>query len=204
MKKEELEHVTLEQALHHPNWAMGKKITIDSATMVNKGLELIEAKWLFGVEVDRVQIIVQPQSLIHSMVEFEDRGIIAQLGTPDMRLPIQYALFYPERRYLDSQAVDFAKLGCITFEEPDMDTFYALRLAYEAGRQGGSLPTVLNAANELAVSLFLQGQISFVQITQLIQQCMENHKIIANPTLEEILSVEKETYELVEAMIQNV
>ena len=204
MQKEELEHVTLEQALHHPNWAMGKKITIDSATMVNKGLELIEAKWLFGVEVDRVQIIVQPQSLIHSMVEFEDRGIIAQLGTPDMRLPIQYALFYPERRYLDSQAVDFAKLGCITFEEPDMDTFYALPLAYEAGRQGGSLPTVLNAANELAVSLFLQGQISFVQITQLIQQCMENHKIIANPTLEEILSVEKETYELVEAMIQNV
>lgn len=204
MKKEELEHVTLEQALHHPNWAMGKKITIDSATMVNKGLELIEARWLFDVSVDQVQIIVQPQSLIHSMVEFEDRGIMAQMGTPDMRLPIQYALFYPQRRYLDSQAVDFTKLGSITFEKPDMDTFYALRLAYEAGRRGGSLPTVLNAANELAVSLFLQRKISFVQITQIIQQCMENHKIIANPTLEEILSVEKETYELVEALIQKI
>ena len=202
MKKEELENVTLEQALHHPNWAMGKKITIDSATMVNKGLELMEARWLFDVPVDKVQIIVQPQSLIHSMVEFEDRGIIAQMGTPDMRLPIQYALCYPHRRFLDSQAVDFTKLGAITFEEPDMDTFYALRLAYEAGRKGGSLPTVLNAANELAVSLFLKKQISFVQITQIIRQCMEHHKIIANPTLEEILSVEKETYELVEALTQ--
>ncbi len=202
MTKEQLENVTLEQALRHPNWAMGKKITIDSATMVNKGLEVIEAKWLFGVPVDKVQVVVQPQSLIHSMVEFEDCGIMAQLGTPDMRLPIQYALFYPDRIYLDSQPVDFAKIGTISFEEPDMETFYALKLAYEAGKAGGSLPTVFNAANELAVSKFIHGEIRFVQITQIIEACMKEHKQIEAPTLEEILQTETQTYEMVEKMLQ--
>ena len=153
-KREELEHIQVEDALKHPNWAMGRKITIDSSTMVNKGLEVIEAKWLFDVSVDQVQVVVQPQSIIHSMVEYEDGAVIAQLGTPDMKLPIQYALYYPERRYLPGERLDFETLTQITFEKPDMETFYGLKLAYEAGRIGGSLPTVLNAANEKAVAMF--------------------------------------------------
>lgn len=196
-KLEDLKNIQVEDALKHPNWAMGRKITIDSSTMVNKGLEVIEAKWLFDVEVDDVQVVVQPQSIIHSMVEYEDGAVIAQLGTPDMKLPIQYALYYPERRYLPGDRLDFATLTQITFEKPDMDTFYGLRLAYEAGRKGGSLPTVLNAANEKAVALFLDRKIQYLQIPEIIKECMENHKNISDPSLEEILNTEQETYEFI-------
>lgn len=194
-KTEELKNIKVEDALKHPNWAMGQKITIDSSTMVNKGLEVIEAKWLFGVSVDQIQVVVQPQSIIHSMVEYEDGAIIAQLGTPDMKLPIQYALYYPERRYLPGDRLDFHTLSQITFEKPDMETFYGLKLAYEAGRTGGSLPTVLNAANELAVSKFLHRDIGYLQIPEMIQAAMERHKVIENPNVEEILQTEQETYE---------
>ena len=197
--RKELENIQVEDALKHPNWAMGRKITIDSSTMVNKGLEVIEAKWLFGVDVDRVQVVVQPQSIIHSMVEYEDGAVIAQLGTPDMKLPIQYALYYPERRYLPGDRLDFETLSQITFEKPDMDTFYGLRLAYEAGRTGGSLPTVLNAANEKAVAMFLNHEIRYLQIPEIIQECMEQHRLIECPTVEEILAVEQATYEMIEA-----
>ena len=176
---------------------MGRKITIDSSTMVNKGLEVIEAKWLFGVSVDQIQVVVQPQSIIHSMVEYEDGAVIAQLGTPDMKLPIQYALYYPERRYLPGDRLDFAELTQITFEKPDMETFYGLKLAFDAGRKGGSLPTVLNAANERAVAMFLDRKIKYLQIPEIIQACMENHKNIADPTVEEILKTEQETYEFI-------
>ena len=196
-KREELKNIQVEDALKHPNWEMGRKITIDSSTMVNKGLEVIEAKWLFGVTVDQIQVVVQPQSIIHSMVEYEDGAVIAQLGTPDMKLPIQYALYYPERRYLPGDRLDFAALQQITFEKPDMDTFYGLKLAYEAGRRGGSLPTVLNAANERAVAMFLDRKIGYLQIPEIIQACMENHKNIENPTVEEILKTEQETYEFI-------
>ena len=196
-KREELKDIRVEDALKHPNWEMGKKITIDSSTMVNKGLEVIEAKWLFGVAVDQIQVVVQPQSIIHSMVEYEDGAVIAQLGTPDMKLPIQYALYYPERRYLPGGRLDFAALQQITFEKPDMDTFYGLKLAYEAGRRGGSLPTVLNAANERAVAMFLDRKIGYLQIPEIIQACMENHKNIENPTVEEILKTEQETYQFI-------
>ena len=196
-KREELEHIQVEDALKHPNWAMGRKITIDSSTMVNKGLEVIEAKWLFDVNVDQVQVVVQPQSIIHSMVEYEDGAVIAQLGTPDMKLPIQYALYYPERRYLPGERLDFETLTQITFEKPDMETFYGLKLAYEAGRVGGSLPTVLNAANEKAVAMFLNREIRYLQIPEIIQDCMEQHKNIANPTVPEILAAEQETYEYI-------
>ena len=196
-KREELEHIQVEDALKHPNWAMGRKITIDSSTMVNKGLEVIEAKWLFDVSVDQVQVVVQPQSIIHSMVEYEDGAVIAQLGTPDMKLPIQYALYYPERRYLPGERLDFATLTQITFEKPDMETFYGLKLAYEAGRVGGSLPTVLNAANEKAVAMFLNREIRYLQIPEIIQDCMERHNNIANPTVPEILGAEQETYEYI-------
>ena len=192
---EELKHVTVEDALNHPNWSMGRKITIDSSTMVNKGLEVIEAKWLFGVDVDRVQVVVQPQSIIHSMVEYVDGAIIAELGTPDMKLPIQYALYYPERRFLPGDRVDFWTLGKLEFEKPDTDTFYGLELAYEAGRKGGSLPTVFNAANELAVSKFLNREIKYLEITEIIEDCMKAHKNIENPTLEQILETEAATYE---------
>lgn len=194
-KIEELKNIKVEDALKHPNWAMGQKITIDSSTMVNKGLEVIEAKWLFGVPVDQVEVVVQPQSIIHSMVEYEDGAIIAQLGTPDMKLPIQYALYYPERKYLPGDRLDFSTLSQITFEKPDMETFYGLKLAYEAGRTGGSLPTVLNAANELAVSKFLHRDIGYLQIPEMIQAAMERHKVIENPNVEEILQTEQETYE---------
>ena len=194
-KREELKNIQVEDALKHPNWEMGRKITIDSSTMVNKGLEVIEAKWLFGVTVDQIQVVVQPQSIIHSMVEYEDGAVIAQLGTPDMKLPIQYALYYPERRYLPGDRLDFAALQQITFEKPDMETFYGLKLAYEAGRRGGSLP--LNAANERAVAMFLDRKIGYLQIPEIIQACMENHKNIEDPTVEEILKTEQETYEFI-------
>ena len=196
-KLEDLENIQVEDALKHPNWAMGRKITIDSSTMVNKGLEVIEAKWLFGVDVDQIQVVVQPQSIIHSMVEYEDGAVIAQLGTPDMKLPIQYALYYPERRYLPGDRLDFSTLQQITFEQPDLETFYGLKLAFEAGRTGGSLPTVLNAANEKAVALFLDRKIKYLQIPEIIQACMETHKNIAAPTVEEILKTEQETYEVI-------
>ena len=195
--RDELKNIQAEDALKHPNWEMGRKITIDSSTMINKGLEVIEAKWLFDVDVDKVEVVVQPQSIIHSMVEYEDGAIIAELGTPDMKLPIQYALYYPERRFLPGDRVNFDVLKQITFERPDMETFYGLRLAYEAGRRGGSLPTVFNAANERAVSLFLDHKIGYLQIPEMIQVCMEKHKVIENPTVEQILEAETETYEFI-------
>lgn len=194
-KQEDLLNIRVEDALKHPNWAMGRKITIDSSTMVNKGLEVMEAKWLFNVDIDDVQVVVQPQSVIHSMVEFVDGAVIAQLGTPDMKLPIQYALYYPERRYLPGDRVDFWKIGHLDFEEPDMDTFYGLELAYEAGRTGGTLPTVFNAANELAVSQFLNREIKYLEIIEIIEDCMRAHKTIENPTVEQILETEAATYE---------
>lgn len=196
-KREELEQIQVEDALKHPNWEMGRKITIDSSTMVNKGLEVIEAKWLFDVDVDQVEVVVQPQSIIHSMVEYEDGAVIAQLGTPDMKLPIQYALYYPERRYLPGDRLDFGTLSQITFEKPDMETFYGLKLAFEAGRKGGSLPTVLNAANEKAVALFLDRKIRYLEIPEIIQASMEQHKMIEDPTVEEILNTEQSTYEFI-------
>ena len=194
-KREDLVNIQVEDALKHPNWEMGRKITIDSSTLVNKGLEVIEAKWLFDVSVDDVQVVVQPQSVIHSMVEYVDGAIIAELGTPDMKLPIQYALYYPERRYLPGDRVDFWSLGKLDFEKPDTETFYGLALAYEAGRKGGTLPTVFNAANELAVSLFLDRKIGYLDITDTIEDCMRAHKNIDNPTLEQILETEAATYE---------
>ena len=198
-KREDLEKVKLEDALKHPNWAMGQKITIDSATLVNKGLEVMEAKWLFQVDLDHIKVVVQPQSVIHSMVQFVDGGIIAQLGTPDMKLPIQYALYYPDRRYLAGERLDFAKLGQITFEEPDMETFLGLPLAMKASQMGGSMPTVFNAANERAVSKFLQRKIGFTDIYQIIIESMEHHKVQQQPTIEEILDTEKATYEFIES-----
>ena len=196
-KREELADIKVEDALKHPNWEMGRKITIDSSTMVNKGLEVIEAKWLFGVSVDQIQVVVQPQSIIHSMVEYEDGAVIAQLGTPDMKLPIQYAIYYPERRFLPGDRLDFGTLSRITFEQPDMETFYGLKLAYQAGRAGGTLPTVFNAANERAVALFLDRKIRYLQIPEIIQACMEAHKNIDAPDVETILKTERETYEFI-------
>lgn len=197
--KEELEKVQVEQALKHPNWSMGRKITIDSATMVNKGLEVMEAKWLFDVDFSQIQVVVHPQSIIHSMVQYRDGAVIAQLGMPDMKLPIQYALYYPERRYLGGERVDFAKLSQMTFEEPDMETFYGLKLAFAAGEKGGSMPTVYNAANELAVQKFLDKKITFLQIPELIGMAMEEHQWIENPNVEQILETESWTYELMES-----
>lgn len=198
-KKEELLNVTVEDALKHPNWSMGRKITIDSATMVNKGLEVIEAKWLFGVDVDQIQVVVQPQSVIHSMIELKDGAVMAQLGTPDMRLPIQYALFYPERRYLKGDRLDFTAIKSLSFDVPDLDVFEGLKMAYEAGRVGGSLPTVLNAANEKAVSLFLDKKIKFLDIARIIRECMEDHEVIQNPSLDDILEIEREVYKKIES-----
>ena len=194
-KEEELLEIRVEDALKHPNWSMGQKITIDSSTMVNKGLEVIEAKWLFGVDVDRVQVVVQPQSIIHSMVEYVDGAVMAQLGTPDMKLPIQYALYYPQRRDLPGERLDFWSLGKIEFEMPDMDTFYGLKLAYEAGRAGGSLPTVFNAANELAVSMFLRREVKYLEIVEIIEDCMRAHRNIENPDIQQILDTEAATYD---------
>lgn len=198
-KLEDLANIQVEDALKHPNWAMGRKITIDSSTMVNKGLEVIEAKWLFGVNVDQIQVVVQPQSIIHSMVEYEDGAVIAQLGTPDMRLPIQYALCYPDRRFLKGDRLDFHMLKQITFEEPDRETFKGLPMAIEAAQTGGSMPTVFNAANELAVRKFLQKKISFLDIYEIIGQSMSRHTAVADPDLDQILEIEKETYQWIES-----
>lgn len=197
-KRDELENVRVEDALKHPNWAMGHKITIDSATLVNKGLEVMEAKWLFGVDLDQIQVVVQPQSVIHSMVEFTDGSVMAQLGTPDMRLPIQYALYRGERRFLDDERLDFTKLGSITFEAPDTETFKGLPLAIKASKEGGSMPTVFNAANEKAVALFLERKIAFLDIYRIIEEAMERHKVVADPGIEEILNIEQEIYRWIE------
>lgn len=197
-KKEELASVTVEDALRHPNWTMGRKITIDSSTMVNKGLEVMEARWLFDVDYDHIQVVIQPQSVIHSMVEFVDGAVMAQLGTPDMKLPIQYALTYPQRRNLPGERLDFSKLTDITFEKPDPDTFRGLSLAYQAGREGGSMPTVFNAANERAVAMFLNREIGYPDIPRIIEEAMMDHRKIADPSLEEILAVEAEVYAKIE------
>lgn len=197
-KREELRQVQVEDALKHPNWSMGKKITIDSATMVNKGLEVMEAKWLFDVELEQIQVVVHPQSVIHSMVEYADGAVIAQLGTPDMRLPIQYALYYPNRRALSGEPLDFYQLSSLTFEEPDMETFSGLALAFKAMKKGGNIPTIYNAANEKAVSLFLERKISFLEIPEIIDTCMEQCCFRENPCLEEILETETEVYTLIE------
>ncbi len=194
---EQMRDIRVEDALKHPNWTMGRKITIDSSTMVNKGLEVMEARWLFGVELDRVQVVVQPQSVIHSMVEFEDGAVMAQLGTPDMRLPIQYALYYPERRFLDTEHLDFWKLRQITFEEPDLVNFRGLALAYEAGRRGGNVPTMFNAANELAVAMFLDRKIKYLDIIDIIEQTMTNIEYIDNPDVSRILDTEAAAYEFI-------
>lgn len=198
--RDQLVNIQVEDALKHPNWEMGRKITIDSSTLVNKGLEVMEAKWLFDVDLDRIQVVVQPQSIIHSMVEFEDGAVIAQLGTPDMKLPIQYALYYPERRFLPGDRLDFWKLGQITFEKPDTDTFRGLALAYRAMREGGSVPTVYNAANEKAVSLFLDRKIGYLDITRIIEECMDTHEQIHMPSVDEILAVEQEVYRRIDMM----
>ena len=198
-KKEELKNVQVEDALKHPNWSMGRKITIDSATLVNKGLEMMEARWLFGVEPKDIQIVVQPKSIIHSMVEFVDGAVIAQLGTPDMKLPIQYALYYPNRRHLPGDRLDFWTLNQITFEKPDMENFPGLKLAFNAAAAGGTMPTVYNAANERAVAKFLDRKIGFLDIPEIIRSCMAEHKVTENPTVEQILETEAATYELIES-----
>ena len=197
-KKEDLKNIQVEDALKHPNWEMGRKITIDSSTMVNKGLEVIEAKWLFDVPFDNIQVVVQPQSVIHSMVEYEDGAVMAQLGTPDMRLPIQYALYYPERRTLPGERLDFYKLAGLDFIEPDMETFRGLKLAYEVGKAGGSMPTVYNAANERAVEKFLNRKIGYLEIIEVIDYALSKHKFIENPSLTDILQIEQETYRVIE------
>ena len=195
----ELEKVTVEDALKHPNWSMGRKITIDSATLVNKGLEVMEAKWLFDVEMDQIEVVVQPQSIIHSMVQFQDGAVMAQLGTPDMRLPIQYALYYPDRFFLNDERLDFAQIKNITFEAPDLSVFKGLALAYQAGKKGGSMPTALNAANEKAVAMFLDRKIKFLDIWEIIAYCMEKHQFKKNPQLDEILATEQEVYDMIES-----
>lgn len=193
-----LETVTLEAALNHPNWSMGPKITIDSSTMVNKGLEVMEAKWLFGVDYSQIEVVIQPQSIIHSMVQYVDGAIIAQLGTPNMRVPIEYALFYPERRSLSGDRLDFSKLSQITFEKPDYKVFRGLSLAIEAGKTGGTMPTVFNAANERAVAKFLKGEIKYTDIVRSIEKCMDAHKVSAHPDLEEILAAEQWVYSILQ------
>ena len=198
-KKEDLKHVTLEDALKHPNWSMGQKITIDSATLVNKGLEVIEAKWLFDVDLDNIQVVVQPESIIHSMVEFVDGAVLAQLGTPDMKLPIQYALYYPERRSLPGERLDFRKMRGILFEEPDTEVFKGIPLAMKASRAGGTMTTVFNAANELAVAKFLKKSIGFLDIYEIIEEAMDRHQIRENPDVDEILEAERMTYEWIES-----
>lgn len=198
-KRSELAHVQVEDALRHPNWAMGQKITIDSATMVNKGLEVMEATWLFGVEPERIQVVVHPQSVIHSMVEYEDGAVLAQLGTPDMRLPIQYALYYPDRKRMFGKRLDFYELSSLTFEEPDRETFPGLTLAYQAMERGGNIPAAYNAANEKAVALFLQRKISFLEIPEIIQGSMENCRFKKQPDLGEILETEQEVYQWIES-----
>lgn len=196
---EELEQVTVEDALRHPNWSMGRKITIDSATMVNKGLEVMEAKWLFGVTPGQIEVVVHPQSILHSAVQFEDGAVIGQMGVPDMRLPILYALFYPQRRTLYAEELDLFSVGTLTFERPDLETFYGLSLAYDALDAGGNVPTVFNAANERAVAKFLDGQIRFLQIPEIIASSMEEIFYKEDPTLEEILETETATYDFIES-----
>lgn len=198
-KREELKQIQVEDALKHPNWAMGRKITIDSSTLVNKGLEVMEAKWLFGVELEQIQVVVHPQSVIHSAVEYEDGAVIAQLGTPDMRLPIQYALYYPDRRPLSGKRLDLFALGQLTFEEPDTETFRGLALAYQAMKQGGNIPTVYNAANERAVALFLQRKISYLQITEIIEAAMNEISFAESPNLDRILATEQMTYDFIDS-----
>ncbi len=197
-KREELRKVTVEDALRHPNWSMGHKITIDSATLVNKGLEVMEARWLFDVELNDIQVVVQPKSIIHSMVQFRDGAVMAQLGTPDMKLPIQYALYYPDRRYLEGERLDFRTLKEITFEEPDTETFEGLPLAVRASREGGTMPTIFNAANERLVAKFLHREIAFLDIYDGIRGAMEHHQKKENPSLEEILDAEREAWEWVD------
>lgn len=198
--KEELKNVTPEQALKHPNWDMGAKITIDSSTLVNKGLEVIEAKWLFDVDIDQIEVLVHRQSIVHSMVEYIDNGVIAQLGAPDMRLPIQFALTYPQRLPMSQNEIDFTKVGTLTFERPDTDTFFALELAKKAGREGGILPTVFNSADEAAVELFLGGKLSYLGISEVIATAMEKIKNIQNPSLEEIMLADKEARQIVKSL----
>lgn len=198
--KEELKNVTPEQALKHPNWDMGAKITIDSSTLVNKGLEVIEAKWLFDVDIDQIEVLVHRQSIVHSMVEYIDNGVIAQLGAPDMRLPIQFALTYPQRLPMSQNEIDFTKVGTLTFERPDSDTFFALELAKKAGREGGILPTVFNSADEAAVELFLGGKLSYLGISEVIATAMEKIKNIQNPSLEEIMLADKEARQIVKSL----
>ena len=200
-KREELVNMTAADALKHPNWSMGRKITIDSASLVNKGLEVIEAKWLFDVSLDQVQVLIQPQSILHSAVQFKDGAVIGQMGLPDMKLPIQYALFYPKRLPMQNNQVDFYELANMTFEKPDMETFEGLAMAYEASRIGGSMPTVFNAANEKAVALFLDNKIRFLQIYELIRASMENHKVVEDPTVEQILAAEAECYEFIKSKL---
>lgn len=192
--KDELKEIQVEDALKHPNWNMGKKITIDSSTLVNKGLEVIEAKWLFGVDLNQIEVVVHPQSVIHSAVEYEDGVVMAQLGTPDMRLPIQYALYYPNRRSLSGKRLDLFELANLTFEKPDLQTFEGLSLAIEAIKRGGNVPTLYNASNEKAVELFLERKITYLQITEMIRETMQSCRVIPNPTVEEILETEKEAY----------
>ena len=194
---EDLAEMKVEDALKHPNWSMGRKITIDSSTLVNKGLEVMEAKWLFGVELDQIEVVVHPQSVIHSAVQYEDGAVIAQLGTPDMRLPIQYALYYPERRKMSGKRLDLFELGSLTFERSDTKTFRGLALAYDAMRKGGSQPTVFNAANERAVAMFLDRRISYPQITEIIEDCMEHVAYISDPTLDQVLETEQAVYEYI-------
>ncbi len=195
---EELKNIQVEDALKHPNWSMGRKITIDSSTLVNKGLEVMEAKWLFGVDLEQIQVVVHPQSVIHSAVEYEDGAVIAQLGTPDMRLPIQYAIYYPERRILSGKRLDLFEIANLTFEKPDTKTFRGLALAYEAMKRGGNIPTAYNAANEKAVSLFLNRKIRYQQIVEIIEACMEQAAYVTNPNLEEILETEAAAYAFIE------
>ncbi len=191
LTRDQLKDVTVEQALKHPNWSMGAKITIDSATLFNKGLEVIEAKWLFDVDYDQIEVFIHPESIVHSMVEYNDTSVIAQLGTPDMRLPIQYALSYPNRLPLmNSERLSLAKVGTLHFSSPDMERFHALELAYQAGRTGGSMPCVLNGANEVANSLFLNGKISFLQIEELVESAMKAHHVVGNPSLEELIEID--------------
>ncbi len=200
-KREQLQQIQVEDALKHPNWAMGRKITIDSSTLVNKGLEVMEAKWLFGVEPDNIQVVVHPQSIIHSMVEYVDGAVIAQLGIPDMKLPIQYALFYPDRRVMNEKKLDFFELQNMTFEKPDMETFYGLKLAYKALKEGGNVPTIYNAANEKAVALFLDRKIGYLQIPEMIERSMQEINKIANPDVAQILETEQAVYEYISSLV---
>ncbi|MBQ8029918.1 MAG: 1-deoxy-D-xylulose-5-phosphate reductoisomerase [Butyrivibrio sp.] len=197
-KRSELENMTAADALKHPNWDMGPKVTIDSSSLVNKGLEVMEARWLFDVSLDNIEVVVHPQSIVHSAVQYVDGAVMAQLGVPDMKLPIQYALFYPDRRPMAEKRLDLFELHSLTFEKPDTDTFRGLKLAFDAARRGGSMPTVFNAANEMAVKRFLKGDIKYLQIYEMIEKAMENHKVIENPDVSQILEAEKETYSFLE------